>query len=215
MIDLDGWEGGELISRPSLSRPTPTENKIMKYLRNTDGSLKLDAHNDPIPDPNWHEPPPALTEAEVRRREEAARSQANAEVERVRAELAARDEKDRQRALASLPPEQQTNARLSQLEQEMARRDGIHAQEMARANDGIRQVGLLAYRERAARDVPQDVAEFVIGNSEEEIDRAATNAFRTGRNQCPRRTLGMFLRFKCPMGLLLDMGLRRLLSLSP
>lgn len=94
----------------------------------------------------------------------------------LQAQLEARDRAEKERQLAALPAEQQTAARLTQLGEDLARERGERLADQARSTQALRAVGLVAYRERALRDVPTEVHDLVGGDSEEEIDTAVDTA---------------------------------------
>lgn len=165
------------------------------------GNQVLDAAGNPvmieIPDSFGEEGAPvADMEASARARaKEAADKAAAAEKRRMQkilddereartqleAQLADRDARDRQRELAALPPDQQVVARMTAMEHELAQSRAHITRIQSEAQNQIRQVGLVAYRERAIREVPPEVHHLVTGATEEEIDNAAdaaTNAYR-------------------------------------
>lgn len=154
--------------------------------------VKTDAQGNPIKDEHgnyvFENVPDPLTQEQISAQiQEAARSAATAtraELEaaqrqreqEMEAQLRQREEEARRAALATLPPDQQVVERLRMLEES----NRILAQqriEDARIHgEQIRQMGLVAYRERALRDVPEEVALLVDGNSEDEIDAAQQRA---------------------------------------
>lgn len=86
-------------------------------------------------------------------------------------QLAERDRRDRERERQQLPVDQQVMVRLSEVESTLAQERAAIAQERAQNQEAVRKVGLVAYRERALRDVPPEVHHMVVlGKSEEEID---------------------------------------------
>lgn len=97
----------------------------------------------------------------------------------LEAELARREKAEKEAKLASLPVDQQIQAKLAELEESVARERGARLELEKAANHRIRQLGLVAYRERALRDVPTEVHEFVQGEDEESIDRAVDMAKTT------------------------------------
>ena len=99
--------------------------------------------------------------------------------EDLEARLAARDKADKERQLQALPPDQQVVARMNDLEQQNARTQAELARVQAESAKQIRQVGLVAYRERALRDVPTEVHHLVFGETEEAIDQAVDFARQT------------------------------------
>ena len=124
-------------------------------------------------------------EASDRARTEESR-RLTADLERERAErrqleerMAAQERTARENEIARLPAEQQVQARLTQMERDLAAERGARAQLEVNANHQIRQLGLVAYRERVLREVPVDVHHLVNGASEEEMDQAADSAVRT------------------------------------
>lgn len=96
-------------------------------------------------------------EAQMRQREEAARLAALPEAEQTRERLRMLEQRDQERA------------------REMAEQSRLHGQQ-------IRQLGLVAYRERAVRDVPAAVMNLVGGASEEEIDASVDMAVAAHRD---------------------------------
>lgn len=98
------------------------------------------------------------------------------EVDRLSGELEKRDKELKDRQLSGLPPDQQVLARMKEQEEHLARERGARLEQEKHFQQQIRQLGLVAYRERALRDVPSEVAGLVNGNSEEEIDMAANSA---------------------------------------
>jgi hypothetical protein len=131
----------------------------------------------------------ARAEAERLQNEAVARARSeekrklNDDLERERAarkeledRMKAAEDRAKEAALAALPIEQQNAARLRDLEQNLAQERGARlALEQSSALQ-IRQIGLVAYRERALRDVPAEVHDLVAGGSEEEIDQAVDGA---------------------------------------
>ncbi len=107
---------------------------------------------------------------------------ANAGRADLEARMAARDKAEKDNQLRSLPPDQQVVSRLNEVETELARERALRVETETRTNHQIRQVGLVAYRERALRDVPEDVHSFVGGSDETEIDQSVDNARRAYEN---------------------------------
>jgi len=94
-------------------------------------------------------------------------------------QLKDKEEADKQAKLNAMPPDAQIQARFSSLEQEVARERGARLSLETNSTQQIRRLELLAYRERALRDVPVDVHHLVAGQSEEEIDSAVDAAVET------------------------------------
>lgn len=109
-------------------------------------------------------------------REQAQRSALEQEL--ARRDAAAQAEQARQQAAvrAALPPDQQLAARMSDLEQTLARERAERAQADAQQAHNVRMIGLEAYRQRAMREVPPEVQMMIGGASEEEIDASIDHA---------------------------------------
>lgn len=117
--------------------------------------------------------------------EQAARAKAEAEakkraddVSRLEAELARRDKEKEDLRVAALPVQEQMNERMKQIDHQLAQERAERARMATEYQQGFRSLELVAYRERAVRDVPPQVARFVRGNSEEEIDQSVDHAKR-------------------------------------
>lgn len=180
--------------------------------------IKLDADGNPVLDaagkPVMIEVPDAFGEAngaakflsaeEVEKRLKAERTKFQKSLEdeqgarsRLEAQLEERDRKEKERQLQTLPPDQQVLSRMSDLERELARTRAESTQAQERAARQIRQVGLVAYRERALRDVPVEVEALVQGQDEEEIDRAVDVARET-YSAIERKIQARFLEQESP-----------------
>jgi hypothetical protein len=105
--------------------------------------------------------------------------EANAARESLQARMDAKDKADKERERQALPPDQQVVARMTEMEHGLAQARAETARVREEATHQVRQVGLVAYRERALRDVPEHVHAFVGGNSEEEIDASVDQAVQT------------------------------------
>lgn len=99
--------------------------------------------------------------------------------EKLEAELERRDKAKKEAELAALPPDAQMTARLKELEHGIERERGARLQSEESYKQHLRVMGLATYRERAVRDVPDEVRDLVNGQSEEEIDQAVDIARET------------------------------------
>lgn len=146
-------------------------------------------------------------EAEKRVRAERSKIQKQLEEEqssraRLEAQLEERDRREKERQLQALPPDQQVLSRMSDLEKELAATRAASERDRMRAEQQIRQVGLVAYRERALRDVPAEVEGLVNGRDEEEIDRAvdaARTAYEAIENRVRARLAAEIPRYAQPV----------------
>jgi hypothetical protein len=106
----------------------------------------------------------------------------NAARDSLQARMDAADKAAKEAARSQLPPDQQVLSRMTELEHDLAQTRAQVVQVQADATHQVRQVGLVAYRERAIRDVPEEVAHLVYGQSEAEIDQAVDDATKTYRD---------------------------------
>jgi len=99
--------------------------------------------------------------------------------EELEAKLVAKEKAEKEAKLQQLPPDQQVQARMTEMEHQLAQSRAQIVEVQRQSAEHVRRVGLVAYRERALRDVPEEVHNLVFGDSEEDIDRAVDNARRT------------------------------------
>src|SRR6202142_1800659 len=147
---------------------------------------------------------PEQAEAQARERAAAARAEEKtklyADLERERSDrvrlqedLERRDKAERERQLAALPADQQTSARMTEMERQLAQEKAARVQLETASRDRDRAMQLTLYRERAARDVPPEAADLVFGNSEQEID-ASVDRIRTIHSGIEGRLRAQFQR---------------------
>ena len=101
---------------------------------------------------------------------------ATQDAERLQAELEKRDKEERARQLNALPPDQQVLSRMTDLEQQLSRERAERAAQSVQHQAQVRSLAVQAYRERAVREVPEEVQDLVNGRDEQEIDEAVDNA---------------------------------------
>jgi hypothetical protein len=111
-----------------------------------------------------------------KRKQRADLDRVNKERDDLEARLKKIEDDKKAAELAALPKDQQVIARLASMESELARERGERLQAEQTYQQSLRQVGLVAYRERALRDVPEEVHNLVQGQTEEDIDKAADEA---------------------------------------
>lgn len=129
-------------------------------------------------------PDPPSPEEISRRIQEAATAAAtatrneleNARIQREQELEALMREREEAARIAALPEAQQVMERLRGLEESNRQLAQQRIQDAARHGQEIRQLGLIAYTERAVRDVPEEVVDLIGGASEEEIDASVDRA---------------------------------------
>lgn len=101
--------------------------------------------------------------------------------EALAAKLDEEEKRRKEKELAALPQDQRTLHRLSDLEQQIARQQAEYARDTSNHQAQIRRLGLVAYRERALRDVHPEMHDLVNGDDETSIDNAVDRANATHR----------------------------------
>ena len=101
----------------------------------------------------------------------------DAETKRLQAEIDERDRKAGQAAMDALPAEQRFAAQLQSIQMDLGKAREENQAIRAEAQQSVRQLGLTAYRERALRDVPEEVHDLVVfGPDETSIDLSTDRA---------------------------------------